>query len=93
MKKRKPVSYVSRVSSALRRIWLWSELRRTALKQADHCCEECGASKKDGAKLEVHHSEPVDMTKEAKRICDKLFPPIETLDVLCKDCHRERHAH
>ena len=92
-KKKRKFYPVAVITSALRKVWLWSPLRREALKIANNCCEECGAAKKDGAKLEVHHTIPCDLTKEAKRIAEKLFPPVETLDVLCHNCHQERHKH
>ena len=95
MKKKKPLTAtrVSTITNALRRIWLWSPERRAALKRAGIgkacACEECGITVGEGAKLEVHHVDPCDMTKLAKKVREKMFNT--EFDVLCQECHRDVH--
>ena len=64
------------------------------MKRANGKCEECGDMcsktkteqvKKGGKRLEVHHTEPCDMTALAKTIHNRLFGC--ELDVLCQECH------
>jgi 5-methylcytosine-specific restriction endonuclease McrA len=80
---------VSRITSALRRCWAWSPERRHVVKRANGHCEECG-SKAD--KLEVHHVEPCDMTKLAKKVHAIMFPPPNALNAICVDCHNKIHG-
>ena len=80
------------ITSAVRRIWSWSPLRREALKRAKmgkviHC-EECGEITD---KPEVHHNSQADVYVMAKVMADKLFPPLEELTVCCPECHLEKH--
>lgn len=91
VKKKKKFNPVSYITSYARKGWLFSQVRRDALKIANNACECCGATKKDGAKLEVHHREPVDLYREIKKLCEKLMPPVELLDVLCHECHKKEH--
>jgi 5-methylcytosine-specific restriction endonuclease McrA len=55
----------------------WGEIRKLALKVANHRCAECGT----GNRLHVHHLTYARLGNE--RITD--------LQVLCKDCHWTAH--
>jgi predicted HNH restriction endonuclease len=93
-KKPKTKTAIGTITNQLRKIWLWSPERRAALRRAGigkKCaCEECGKTVEEGAKLEVHHVTPCSLTKEAKRIHERLFN--SEFDVLCHDCHQTTHA-
>ena len=90
-KKKKKFNPIAYITSYARKGWLYSQVRKDALAIANNACEVCGATKKDGAKLEVHHREPVILYNEVKKLCEKLLPPVELLDVLCHDCHQKEH--
>ena len=95
---KKPRKYnaAALITSAVRRIWSWSPLRREALnrakvgkgKTAYYNCEECGQSTD---KPEVHHENQADVYLMAKAMAQKLFPSVEELTVCCDACHKEKH--
>jgi len=101
-KKAKPrKDKVSTITSALRRIWLYSAQRQETLKRAGGICEECGtecaksrvdAEKTGNPMIEVHHVEPCDLTKLAKLVHAAMFPGADKLDALCGSCHKEADA-
>jgi 5-methylcytosine-specific restriction endonuclease McrA len=76
----------SRITSALRRLWLYSRERAYAVKQGRRC-SMCGS--KD--KLEVHHVKPADMDRIVDTIYEELLIGSEGLNVLCRTCHRKTH--
>lgn len=91
-KKKRKYNAAALITSAVRRIWSWSPLRREALKRAKtgkviHC-EECG---EPTDKPEVHHENQAEVHTMAKDMAAKLFPPIEELTVCCPECHLEKH--
>lgn len=97
MGKRLPHTPRSRVRSALRVLWLRSRERASALKQANYCCEECGAkqSKARGkvVKVEVHHmDEVINWDVLIDYVYRHLLCSPDRLEVLCKDCHRKLHT-
>jgi hypothetical protein len=55
----------------------WKERRRLALLRCDRRCSVCGARKS----LQVHHLNYLHLGDEQD----------EDLEVLCRDCHREKH--
>lgn len=92
VKKKRLYNAAALITSAVRRIWSWSPLRREALKRAKigkliHC-EECGAQTD---KPEVHHENQAEVYMMAKLMAAKLFPPLEDLTVCCDSCHKEKH--
>lgn len=94
-KKRKPASSVALLTSAMRRVWSWSPVRKEALKRAGYNsaakgghCEECGDQ---CDKPEVHHNNQCHLYTLAKQVAEKLFPPVEELTVVCKSCHAQIH--
>lgn len=99
-KRKKPLTKtpVARITSALRLIWTYSPEKREIMKRANGHCEECGEpgaktkkeqEKKGGKRLEVHHLEPCDLTKLAKKIHAVMFPGPGKLTALCQECHLE----
>jgi hypothetical protein len=95
-KAKKKQTPVGRISSALRKIWMWSPERAVVMKRAAGICEECGctcgktkkqAEAKKLSLMEIHHVEQCNMTKMAKEIHAKMFPGEDKLDALCQTCH------
>ena len=87
-KKKTPPNSAALITSAIRRIWSWSPLRREALRRAKGHCEECGEA---AEKLEVHHENQIFLHTMSKAIVEKLFPPVAELTCVCKTCHLEKH--
>ena len=85
----------SKISQALRQLWLRSKERSEALKRAKYCCEECGVkqSKAKGkeVKVEVHHVDGIDWSEICDIIRKKLLPSPDRLKCYCKSCHNEIH--
>jgi 5-methylcytosine-specific restriction endonuclease McrA len=98
MKKRKlkPITPRSRVRSALRQVWMRSRERALALKLAGYSCQKCGVkqSKAKGKeqKVEVHHINGISVWgKIIDLIYKELLVSPNNLEVLCKECHEEKH--
>ena len=92
MGKRLPHTPRSQVRSALRKLWLRSRERASALKREGYACEECGAkqSRKKGqeVKVEVHHLEGiVNWDQMIDYIYRHLLVEPGALEVVCEDCH------
>lgn len=93
MGKKLPYTPNSRITAALRQLWMRSRERAKALKRTGYRCYDCGVkqttAKGKQVKLEVHHSPHIDWTGVREWIRKVL------LDVpqvpLCKKCHKERH--
>ncbi len=63
----------------------WNVAKAVALDEANHKCEECGAT----ANLEVHHIEPLEHLEE------RFNSPKNNqanLRVLCRGCHKKTHV-
>lgn len=97
-KKKSPVSTKTRLRSAIRRVWMFSSLRREALalariERGKYKCDKC--SKIVGPKeIEINHkinATPLHgLETEADWgffIWNLLFIPLERLEALCKECH------
>lgn len=93
---KKPYTPLSQIRSALRQVFLRSRERAQALKNSEYCCERCGVkqSRKKGAEVyvEVHHKDGIDWDGLLKLVRERLLPPAEGMEVLCKNCHREEHT-
>ena len=93
--KKKPNTPRSRITSAIRQLWLRSRERAKSLKDAGYRCSECGVkqsmAKGKVVKLEVHHDPPI--ADKWKAIIDAIIRDIlEAPQVpLCKDCHKKKH--
>jgi 5-methylcytosine-specific restriction endonuclease McrA len=80
-----------RIIAALRRVWLYSEVRRDCVRAAKtsrgkYKCNTCGKifSMKE---VQCDHKEGVGKFVDWNTFIDRLFCPIENLQVLCKACH------
>lgn len=91
----------SRIRSALRKIWLYSNARRETkararIKLGVYVCEECNTETR---KVEVdHYPTPVGATPGSRvstpsdtwdSMINKMFCGPEGMRVLCKDCHNK----
>lgn len=86
----------SRVREALRRVFLRSRERASAIKRDKHTCQCCGrkASKAKGKEfsVEVHHRDEIynwDVVIDA--VYEQILSMPETLETLCKECHKKQH--
>ena len=92
--KRLPHTPSSQIRSALRQLWLRSRERAAALKRDGYCCVSCGVkqSKAKGKeiKVEVHHREGVgNWGVVIDSIRKELLCGEDSLETLCKECHRK----
>jgi predicted HNH restriction endonuclease len=76
----------------LRLMWLQSNERSQALKNANYSCQSCGvkqSKKKDHIqKIEVHHKEGIgNWDKVIELIRSEILCSPDQLMVLCPDCH------
>lgn len=93
MKKKKKPNTKSRITSALRQVWRFSDERRFALERARlsrgvYQCELCGH--KSGPKgVQVDHIVPCRLPGDDSwdGFINRLFCPPEGLQVICKGCH------
>ena len=80
----------SKITSPIRRIWLYSRERAAALKRDGKTCQCCGAT----GKLHVHHINPIGKKAwaEIEALIRKyvLVNP-RFLTTLCKRCHKLAH--
>lgn len=85
----------SKITVALRRLWLRSRERAKALKNAKYCCEDCGVkqSKAKGKeqKVEVHHKDGIDWSGIVQMIRERILQSPDRLQVLCPECHNKKH--
>jgi 5-methylcytosine-specific restriction endonuclease McrA len=90
--KRRPFNLRSRITSALRRIWLYSPQRRAAVAAAKADGNRCTKCRRPQAKLDIDHIESVvgvegfngDWTNYIKRLMEG------ELTWLCKPCHKRK---
>ena len=60
----------------------WRKKRKRALEEKGYRCEDCGTTKDAGATLHVHHQIKSGFGGNES---------IDHLQVLCEECHRDRH--
>jgi len=70
----------------------WYEARQKALRSANEICEDCGLTmelhrERHNVSLHVHHKTPVRTFDDYSRAHKQ-----SNLEVLCIECHQERHA-
>lgn len=85
----------SQVRSALRRLWLRSRERQSALKRDGYRCQKCGLkqSRAKGKEVyaEVHHINKIlDWEKVIDIIYQELLCSADFLETLCVKCHDEK---
>jgi 5-methylcytosine-specific restriction endonuclease McrA len=85
----------SRITSALRQLWLRSRERAAAIKREGNTCQDCGTkgSKAKGkeCKIEVHHIHGIEWDELICLIYRHLLVNPKHLKVKCKDCHNKHH--
>jgi 5-methylcytosine-specific restriction endonuclease McrA len=91
----KSVTPRSRVKNALRKLWLQSRERATALKREAYTCERCGikqsTAKGREVKVQVHHRVGIDWEGLVDTIIERVLQTPDDLEVLCKTCHDKEH--
>jgi len=94
MGKRLPNTPRSKVKAALRRLWLRSRERASALKRDKYTCK-CGKkqSKAKGKEVyvEVHHKEGIDWETLIDLVYERLLVNPEKLETTCNECHLQLH--
>lgn len=99
-KKKTPVSTKTRLRSAIRKVWLYSSLRRDALarsrvERGKYRCEKCNkiVSNKE---IEINHKNPATPSHGIETqedwgyfIWNLLFITLDGLEALCETCHQE----
>jgi hypothetical protein len=93
---KKPITPRSKITNALRRVWLYSRERAQALRLQDRRCQVCGVreskAKDKEQKIEVHHIDGIGVWKEiVDLVYAKLLVPPDKLECLCPKHHKERH--
>ena len=85
--RKKPITPKSQITSALRRLWLYSRERQERLRIDKRQCWIC----KSKVKPEVHHIDPAKMDRIIKVIREELLVGPEKLMTVCKPCHKTEH--
>lgn len=96
MGRRLPYTPSSQIRTALRRLWLRSRERASALRRDGYTCCRCGRkqSKAKGRELavEVHHVSGATKLKEIEEVIRKnLLCDPAMLETVCVDCHEKQH--
>jgi len=94
-KKRVDHTPSSTIRAALRRLWLRSRERQTALKRDSYTCQKCGLKQSRAAGrhvyVEVHHKHGgIDnWAKMIEIIREQLLCSPAELETLCQNCHED----
>jgi predicted HNH restriction endonuclease len=95
MGKKLPHTPRSQVRSALRKLWLRSRERSSALQRTGNCCEACGVKQSTAQgrsiKLEVHHLDGIEWEHLIDYVYRHLLCHPDLLMPLCKPCHDKTH--
>ena len=95
MGRKVPYTPVSRIVNGIRRVWLTSRERLSALKREGYTCERCGvkqsAAKGREVKVVVHHRNGIDWNGIAELVRERVLVDPAELEVLCKSCHDLEH--
>jgi 5-methylcytosine-specific restriction endonuclease McrA len=82
------------IIAALRKIWLFSETRREAIKAAKIArgCYRCGKCNYlfKARELQVDHIIPIGKFIDWNTYIERLFCPVSNLMALCKECHETK---
>lgn len=93
-----------RIKAQLRKLWLWSNIRSQAIKNATIYAPNTGKRKKilgircnvcnrllERNEVTVDHINAVGAWNDWNLVIDRLlFCPINNLQVLCKECHNDK---
>jgi len=85
----------STVRAGMRRMWLRSRERGTAMKLAGRACACCGAKQivaTPDVRLEVHHKRGIDWEAMIDMYFERVLQRPEDYTVLCKECHKDEHT-
>ena len=75
------------VYKALYKLWMYSNERKAALKAEGCQCEECNTTDN----IHVHHRDGTSLKAVVDLIYEILLVHPDKLEVLCRDCHGNRH--
>ena len=93
MGRRKESTPRSRVTNALRQLWLRSRERAKVAKEHHNTCVHCGAkgsvAKGREVKIQVHHDPPIDWNGVVDMVFERLLNAPQY--PLCKKCHAKEH--
>jgi len=96
MGRKLPYTPNSRITSAIRQLWLRSREHLVPLQRSGYRCECCGvkASKAKGreVKLHVHHIDGIDWDGVREIIRERVLVSPDRLQALCVDCHNKQHS-
>ena len=95
MGRKVPYTPVSKITNAIRRLWLQSRERTAACKREKYTCERCGAKQSTAkgreVKVVVHHRNGIDWNGIAELVRERVLVDPSELEVLCKACHDKEH--
>jgi 5-methylcytosine-specific restriction endonuclease McrA len=95
--KRKESTPRRQVRAAIRKLWLRSRERASALKRDQYTCQVCGKkqSRKKGheQKVEVHHLNGIEWEKIIDYIFRHVLVDPKHLMTECPDCHAKEEAY
>ena len=86
-----------KIRSALRKLWLQSRERATALKRDKYTCQHCDRkqtmAKGKEFKVQVHHKNMISQWEHIiEEIQKGLLCSPEYLETICKECHDKLHS-
>ncbi len=82
--RKKPITPRSRITSCLRRLWLYSRERAERKRIDKGMCQECGSREH----LEVHHFEQPNWDLIIEYIYRHILVTPEKCITLCRKCHK-----
>jgi len=96
VKKNPNVTPRSRIVSALRKLFLWSNERDAAKKRDHNTCQHCGRKGSEAkgreVKIQVHHLEGIANWEEViDSIRKNILCSPDSMECICKECHKEIH--
>jgi 5-methylcytosine-specific restriction endonuclease McrA len=95
MGKKLPTTPRSRITSALRKVWLRSRERAAAIRREKNTCQRCGVKGSEAkgrvVKIQVHHIDGIDWDGVVDLVIERLLPDPSRLEVICKNCHDKEH--
>lgn len=86
-KKRRTTTRNCDITSALRKLWLWSPERKERLRLDGSACWTC----KSKIKPHVHHITPINMARIIRVIREEMLVGPEKLATYCKPHHDDIH--
>jgi 5-methylcytosine-specific restriction endonuclease McrA len=81
---KKPITPRSRITSCLRRLWMFSREKAERLRIDKKTCQYCGAIEH----LEVHHFENIPWESIIRMIYNYILVSPDKCITLCRKCHK-----